>query len=74
MIIVAGVKPLCAERREDRPALTNEPAQWVDRSSISGDREEWQSKRDPDAWSHGGGETCYFASETGSRYQATVVP
>jgi len=54
--------------------LTNEAGQWVDRSSTSGERPEWQSKRDPDAWSHDGGQTFYYASKTGAQYEAADVP
>jgi hypothetical protein len=54
--------------------LTNEPDQWIDRSSLSGERELWQSKRDPDAWSHDGGVTYYMQSQTGSTYESATAP
>jgi hypothetical protein len=54
--------------------LTNESAQWVDRSPTIGGNPLWQSKRDPDAWSHDGGLTFYYSSETGSQYQAIDAP
>ncbi|WP_116206209.1 hypothetical protein [Amycolatopsis circi] len=54
--------------------LTSEPAQWVDRSSLSGGRELWQSKRDPDAWSRDGGSTYYMQSQTDAPYQSQIVP
>ncbi|WP_409186509.1 hypothetical protein F9C11_20660 [Amycolatopsis sp. VS8301801F10] len=54
--------------------LTSEPDQWVDRSSLSGGRQLWQSKRDPDAWSHDAGATYYMQSQTDAPYQSTIVP
>ncbi|WP_432845959.1 hypothetical protein ACQPXB_35800 [Amycolatopsis sp. CA-161197] len=54
--------------------LTSEPAQWIDRSDLSGERELWQSKRDPDAWSHDGGVTYYMQSQTGSTYESATAP
>lgn len=64
--LLLGFKPLTP--------LTNEPAQWVERSSVLGGLQEWQSKRDPDAWSHDGGLTYYYASETPAVHPAEDVP
>jgi hypothetical protein len=50
--------------------LTNESGQWADRSATSGAQAEYQSKRDPDAWSHDGGQNYYYASKTGAQFQA----
>jgi hypothetical protein len=54
--------------------LTNELAQWVDRSPTLGGNPLWQSKRDPDAWSHDGGAHYFYASQTGAQYQSADVP
>ncbi len=54
--------------------LTNEPAQWVDRSPTIGGNPLWQSKRNPDAWSRDGGETYFYASQAGAPFQAITVP
>jgi hypothetical protein len=54
--------------------LTNEPAQWADRSSTSGAQPEWQSKRDPDAWSHDAGQTYFYASQTGAQFESVDLP
>lgn len=54
--------------------LTNESAQWVDRSSTSGARSEWQSKRDPDAWSHDAGQNYFYASQTGAQFESVDLP
>ncbi|UKD55172.1 hypothetical protein L3Q65_46220 [Amycolatopsis sp. FU40] len=54
--------------------LTSEPAQWIDQSSLSGERQLWQSKRDPDAWSHDGGATYYMQSQSNAIYQSETVP
>lgn len=66
VLLLLGFKPLTS--------LTSESAQWVDRSPTIGGNPLWQSKRDPDAWSHDGGETFYYSSETGAKYQAIDVP
>lgn len=55
-------------------ALTNESDQWVDRSPTIGGNPLWQSKRDPDAWSHDGGLSFYYSSKTDAPYEAITLP
>lgn len=48
--------------------LTNDPAQWIDRSAILGERPYWQSSRNPDAWTHDHGDTYYLLSQPSQIY------
>lgn len=55
-------------------ALTNDPAEWTDRSSLVGGQPLWQSTRDPDAWSHDGGHHFWYMSAVGAIYEAPDAP
>lgn len=55
-------------------ALTNDPAEWTDRSSLVGGQSLWQSTRDPDAWSHDGGLHFWYMSSVGAIYESPDVP
>jgi hypothetical protein len=55
-------------------ALTNDPAEWTDRSSLVGGQPLWQSDRDPDAWSHDGGLNFWYMSQVGGLYEAVDTP
>ena len=44
--------------------LTNDPAEWIDRTQISGGTPMWQSARNPEAFSNDGGKTYYLLSES----------
>ena len=43
--------------------LTNDPAEWIDRTEISGGHPMWQSARNSEAFSSDGGRTYYLLSE-----------
>jgi hypothetical protein len=43
--------------------LTDDPAEWIDRTEISGGTPMWQSGRHPEAFSTDGGKTYYLLSE-----------
>jgi hypothetical protein len=62
--IVNGYVTILAQFKPLSP-LTNDPAQWLDRSATSGERALWQSARDPDAWSRDDGQTFFRMSENG---------
>ncbi|MEU7787644.1 hypothetical protein [Amycolatopsis sp. NPDC049159] len=66
VLLLLGFKPLSP--------LTNESAQWVDRSPTIGGNPLWQSKRDPDAFSRDGGLNYFYASQTGAPFQADDAP
>lgn len=55
-------------------AITNDPAEWTDRSSLVGGQPLWQSDRDPDAWSHDEGQHFWYMSAVGAIYEAPDAP
>lgn len=53
--------------------LTRDPAEWIDRSEISG-RPLWQNNRDPRAMSEDGGRTYWLVDEVPQDSDSTAAP
>jgi hypothetical protein len=53
--------------------LTRDPAEWIDRTAISG-RPMWQNNRDPRAMSEDGGRTYWLVDESPQDSDSTEAP
>jgi hypothetical protein len=54
--------------------LTDDPAEWIDRTKESGGVPMWQNKRDSTAFSEDGGQTYYLLAERETAGSAEVTP
>jgi len=55
-------------------ALTNDPAEWIDRTEESGGHAFWQSARNPEAFSEDSGQTYWLLSERDAAGSAETTP